>query len=381
MIRLVTLLMMPSWAFASAVTVRDDAGLREAIIRLKPGDVVRIAPGNYLPGLSVRDVRGTAEKPVVIEALDPESPPVFEGGNEAWHLTDVSHFTLRGLVCRRQKANGINLDDGGSFDTPSTHVTLENLRVEDIGPNGNFDAIKCSGVEQLKITGCQISGWGGQAIDFVGCHHAEIARCVITGKPGFSQHTGPQFKGGCSDVWMHHCRLTNVGQRPVQIGGSTGLDYFRPLDAPFEARDIRVEDNLIIGGDCAVAFTGADRSSFSHNTIIRPEKWVLRILQETREPRFIRCGDNAFSNNLVVFERSKVRTITNTGPETRADTFKFAGNHWFAADDPGKSRPQLPANETDPVYGVDPELSGPDHTPRKKLTAGARPEVTSRPRR
>lgn len=377
--RIAALWMLPlaiAGADPGAVIVRDEAQLRNAIAELKPGSIVRIAPGNYQPGLSARDVRGTAQKPVLIEALDPENPPVFEGGNEAWHLTDVSHFTLRGLVCRKQKNNGINIDDGGSIETPSEHVTLDQLHIEDTGPDGNFDAIKCSGVEHLKITACRISGWGGQAIDFVGCHHAEISDCEITGKPGFSQHTGPQFKGGCSEVWMHHCRLTNTGQRPIQIGGSTGLEYFRPKDAPYEARAIRVEDNLIIGGDCAVAFTGADRSSFSHNTIVRPEKWILRILQETREPRFVRCGDNTFSNNLIIFERSKVAAIANIGPDTRAESFTFSRNHWFAADAPAQSRPDLPAPETEAVHGVDPDLDGPDHAPRKNLTAGARPKVT-----
>lgn len=381
MIRFVIALLMPSSVFSGTVIVRDDAQLREALAGLQAGSIVRIAPGNYRPGLSVRDVRGTPEQPVLVEALDPKSPPLFEGGNEAWHLSDISHFTLRGLVCRKQTGNGVNVDDGGSFDTPGDHVTLENLQVEDTGPDGNFDAIKCSGIEHLKITDCRIAGWGGQAIDFVGCHHSEIARCEITGKPGFSQHTGPQFKGGCSDVWMHHCRLTNAGARPIQIGGSTGLDYFRPIDAPYEARDIRVEDNVIVGGECAVTFTGADKSSCSHNTIVRPDKWILRILQENRDKRFVQCGDNAFSNNLIVFERAKIRTVANVGPETRAESFKFAGNHWFAADAPDQSRPDLPATESEGICGVNPELDEPDHAPRKKLTAGARPKVTSPLRR
>jgi hypothetical protein len=249
---------------------------------------------------------------------------------------------------------------------------LERLRIEDTGPNGNFDGIKCSGVEHLRIFDCRVSGWGGQAIDFVGCHHAEIARCEITGKPGFSQHTGPQFKGGSADVWMHHCRLENAGLRPIQAGDSTGLEYFRPADAPYEARDIRIEDNLILGGQCAVAFTGADQCAFSHNTVVKPEKWVLRILQESRDARFVRCDGNVFSHNLVVFQRSKVREISNIGPDTRAETFQFSGNHWFAPDAPESSRPNLPAQETHGIYGIDPKLDPVSHIPRARFSTGIR---------
>lgn len=361
-------------ADAAPVVVKNDAELRAALTTLKAGVVIRIAPGNYQPGRSVRDVHGTAAEPIIIEALDPARPPVFEGGSQAWHLSDVSHLSIRRIHCRKQKHNGINLDDGGSAESPSHHVTFEGIRIEDTGPEGNFDAIKCSGVDHLRIVDCDISGWGGQAIDFVGCHHAEIARCRITGKAGFSQHTGPQFKGGSSDVWIHHCRLENAGQRPIQAGGSTGLDFFRPKDAVFEARNIRIEDNLIIGSPCAVAFTGTDQSGFSHNTVIKPEKWVLRILQETRTDRFIRCGENRFSNNLIVFERSAVREIANIGPDTKADSFTFSGNHWFAADEPSRSVPVLPAKETAASHGSDPQLDATTFKPRAPLTAGVRPE-------
>lgn len=344
---------------ASPVTlVRDDAQLKAALAKLRPGAVVRIAPGTYQPGLWLANVHGTAAQPIVIEGLDPRSPPLFEGGSQAWHLSDVSHLRLRWLHCRGQSHNGLNLDDGGTFDTPSHHVVLENLRIEDTGPNGNFDAIKCSGVDHLRILRCRISGWGGQAIDFVGCHQAEIGNCQITGKPGFSQHTGPQFKGGSSDVRIHHCRLEQAGMRPIQAGGSTGLEFFRPLDAPHEAARIRIEDNTILGGDCAVAFTGVRDCVFSNNQVVGPEKWVLRILQESRDARFARCGQVEFSNNTIVFERAKVSTIVNIGPDTEPGTFRFSGNRWFARDAPDQSRPDLPVAETGGIYGINPGVDG-----------------------
>jgi hypothetical protein len=354
------------------VVVRDDAQLQSALARLGPGSVVRIAPGRYRPGVNVRNAHGTAEHPVVIEGLDPRDPPLFEGGSQAWHFSNVSHLVLRWIRCRGQKHNGINLDDGGSFDSPSHHITLAHLNIEDVGPDGNFDGIKCSGLDHLRIRHCRVAGWGGQAIDFVGCHFAEIVHCVITGKDGYRQHTGPQFKGGSSDVRIHHCRLENAGLRPIQAGGSTGLDYFRPPDAPFEAARITIEDNLIIGGQCAVAFTGVDECDFRHNTILRPDKWIFRILQERTEPRFDRCGNVRFQNNLIVFERAMVRGVANIGSHTRPETFRFRGNHWFATDAPERSKPKLPSAEQDAVHGVDPRLDPKTRRPKAKLPAGQR---------
>ncbi len=330
---------------------RDDAGLDRALSALRPGSVLRIAPGTYRPGRRVADLHAAAGRPTVIEALDPRQPPLFAGGSQAWHLSKVSHLEMRWLTFRGQAHNGLNLDDGGDLAKPSHDIRLAHLRVEDVGPEGNCDGIKCSGVERLVISRCEVNGWGGQAIDFVGVRHAEIAHCRIIGKPGFSQHTGPQFKGGSSDVHIHDCLLENAGLRPIHAGGSTGLEYFRPPDAPYEAARILVTRNIIRGGQCAVAFTGAIDCRFSGNTIIGPEKWILRILQETTGPRFQPCGRTDFSDNKILFDRSSVRAEVNIGPGVDAAGFRFTGNRWLARDAPERSHPKLPSPEENGVYG------------------------------
>jgi len=58
-----------------------------------------------------------------------------------------------------------------------------------------------------------------------------------------------------------------------------------------------------------------------------------------------------------VFERARIRTDLNIGPDTRPGTFSFTGNHWFASDAPARSKPQLPVAEKDPVHGKDPKLN------------------------
>ena len=82
----------------------------------------------------------------------------------------------------------------------SHHVTLESIRVSEIGPRGNYDGIKLSGVQEFVVRGCEVAGWGGQAIDMVGCHQGTIERCLFRGREGFSQTTGVQAKGGSSGV-------------------------------------------------------------------------------------------------------------------------------------------------------------------------------------
>ncbi len=105
-----------------------------------------------------------------------------------------------------------------------------------MGPKGNFDGIQLSGVTDFEIRHCRIEGWGGQAIDMVGCHRGLIEDCVFRGKEGFSQNTGPQAKGGSSQVTIRRCLFIEAGERMVQLGGSTDLRFSVPAGSPTRAR-------------------------------------------------------------------------------------------------------------------------------------------------
>jgi len=348
-----------TWCAESVVNVADDTSLREALRGARPGRRIRIAAGRYAPQVFVANLHGTAADPIVIEGADEEHPPLFAGGNEAWHLSNCSFVTLRNIAARRQSHNGINVDDGGSFQSPSHHVVLEKLHVAETGPRGNFDAIKLSGVDDFVVRNCTMEGWGGQAPDMVGCHRGLIVGCKFFGKQGFSQHTGPQTKGGSSQIVIRRCLFVNAAARGVQLGGSTGPDFFRPEGVRYEAKEITVEGCAFVGCEAPIAYVGVDGASVRYNTIYRPAKWVVRILQETTREGFAPCRNGRFEHNLIVFRRADVRTFVNVGPNTRPDTFTFANNWWFCEDRPSASRPKLPVAETGGVYGLDPRLTAP----------------------
>jgi len=91
------------------------------------------------------------------------------------------------------------------------------------------------------------------------------------------------------------------------------------------------------------------------NTVVLPEKWVGRVLQETRDPQFRPSHNGVFEKNVVVFDRRVGRPeFINVGPGTAPETWKFIGNVWFDTD--GSRRPGLPGTETGSVYQVDPRL-------------------------
>lgn len=345
--QLVTISSAVTSVITSVIMVHGDAELRTALADLQPGSTLKIAPGEYRGGQSVRGVEG-----LTIEAADPEHPPTFQGGGNAWHFSACSKLTVRNIVCVGQTGNGINIDDGGREES-TAYVTLENLSIKEVGPKGNHDGIKLSGIDHVTISKCQITGWGGQGIDMVGCHHGVIKQCRFEGQPGFSASAGVQTKGGSSDILIEDCDFKDAGERPLNIGGSTGLDYFRPKHARYEAARIVARGNRIEGALCAVAFVGVDGAQFTGNTILYPKKWVFRILQETGGERFTPCRNVKIENNRIAFRRADVQVECNVGGGTEATSFEFRGNHWFAADRPDRSQPRLPVAEIDGHYGDD----------------------------
>ncbi len=162
------------------------------------------------------------------------------------------------------------------------------------------------------------------------------------------------------------CRFEDVGERGVNIGGSTGFQFFRPpVDSwpegsRSEAKDISVRGCTFIGGTTAVAFVGVDRASFTNNTIYHPERWALRILQETRGSGFVPSREGEVLRNLIVFRSDQWQGGgINVGDGTAPKTFRFRDNWWYCSDKPQRSQPQLPTEEFRGVYGKDPMLSNP----------------------
>lgn len=340
----------PLTAQSPPVVVTDSRSLREALATATAGTTIEMAPGDY-DGFSHGGLRGDAKAPIVVRAGRPDDPPRFRG---SIHLSDVEHVEFDGMVLTDSPTNGLNLDDGGSYQTPSHHVVLRRITVHDIGGRGNHDGIKLSGVDDFQLLDCTVERWGrgGSAVDMVGCHRGRLEGCTFRDLATGAAANGVQMKGGTCDVVVRRCRFDHAGQRAVQLGGSTGRDYFRPAAAGFEAKDLVVEGCTFTGSSAPIAFVGCDGAIVRHNTIWLPQKWVLRILQETRDPEFVPCRGGAFTDNLIVFEG--LATIANVGPDTAPATFTFARNWWFRRDAPERSRPALPTEERDGRGGADP---------------------------
>ncbi len=332
------------------------ANLTAAANVAQPGDTLLLHEGVYAGGLTITNLKGTQDQWITIKNA-PGATVIFEGGGNAIQFIEPAYLHISGLIFQHQTANGVNTDDGGTYDTPAHHVIFEDCIFRDIMSGGNSDLLKLSGLDSFEVRNCLFShgAGGGSGIDMVGCHYGKISGCHF-------QDLGAnaiQCKGGSEHLRIEANFFQNCGQRTLNIGGSTGLQFFRPDTAHFEAARVQVYANIIIGSLAPVAYVGAVEVDVANNTIYLPDLWVIRILQETVDPnRFLPCGNNWFRNNLVYISNNTA-VVTNTGPNTAPQTFTFSNNLWYNKDEANWSGPNLPVAETNPLLNLDPMLTDP----------------------
>ena len=335
------------------IIVRNNKELQTAIAHAAPGHTILVAPGQYTGEISIKAVAGTTDARITIRGIDAGNKPVISGGTFGLHLSNCRYVTLKNIVITNAQYNGINIDDGGDYQTPSEYIRLEQIDIYHTGGKGNHDGIKLSGVDHFDIVQCRVIGWGGSAIDMVGCHNGRIDQGHFESADGFSQRNGVQAKGGSSSILVQRSFFKNAGTHALVIGGNTNKDYFRPKGANYEAKEIRASGNIIIGSRIPIAWGSAMGGEVTYNTIVNPQKAVIRIYQSIEDPYFVPCQAGRFAHNLVVTGTWPIR-MAKIEKGTLPKTFMFQNNAWFSPQN--TIIRNLPVPETDGIHQIDPEL-------------------------
>ena len=327
------------------------ANLALAVAVVQPGDTIVVHAGTYPGGLYFSNLQGTASQWITIRSA-PGETVIFEGGGNAIQLSDPAYLRLEGLIFQHQTGNGFNTDDGGTYDSPAHHVVFDGCIFRDISATGNNDLLKLSGLDSFVVRNCQFlnGSAGGSGADMVGCHSGVFEN-------NYFENQGSnciQAKGGTAWIRIEGNFFKDGGQRALNLGGSTGLQFFRPDTAHYEAAYLQVYANIFVGSWAPIAYTGSVHVEVVNNTFYQPEIWVIRILQETVDPtRFLECGDNSFINNIIYLDHN-LNTETNIGSNTRPETFLFSNNLWYNATLPNWTGPDIPTPDPNQMLNLDP---------------------------
>jgi hypothetical protein len=366
--------------------------LARAARGVSPGTAIYLHDGAYPGGLVLSDLRGTATSPIWIAGAPGQPRPIIQGGGDALHFIRPRYLVVQNLEIRDASSNGINIDDADEVGNPEAarFVLLRGLAIHDTGvrPSGIADCLKLAGVNDVAVLDSTFGrcgdgpGSGAVGVNGVGVHRATVAFNRFTA----NGYGAVQFKGGSDEIEIRGNFIQDAGWRGVNMGGRTGSAFFRPaLTASrrnYEAARVRVQANVFVGGEAAVAFTGCVDCEFSHNTVVNPGKWIIRILQENvsaGEYAFAPASVGRIADNIFYFRRSDLNSGEdfNIGKGTDPASFSVAGNLWYAHDASRQSDPRIGSVGADhgSIVGRNPDFvnvdAGDFHLSRNSAALGA----------
>ncbi|MCH8164883.1 MAG: right-handed parallel beta-helix repeat-containing protein [Planctomycetes bacterium] len=316
--------------------------------RLRSGDEIILMPGEHRPA-SFTMLHGTRAKPITIRGINRAHPAVIAADRVGITLHRPQHVVLENLIVTGASIAGIVVDDAdgsGATESPRgdpwpANLVIRHVSVTKTGPRGERHAIRLAGLQDVRIEDVRIEGWAGSGLELVGCHKVRIERCRFIGLKNYSQLRAIHVRGGSQYVAIHHCRFENAGDLVLHVGGASARGEFRPPladDAPtgsqFEARYVQVQHCTFIGGNCPIALSNCDSTLVRNNTIVRPRRWVLGILDEQDDPRFAPTTRGVFGANLIVWEPGDLQRLAYLAQGVEADRFGMHQNLWWSAEPP-----------------------------------------------
>lgn len=349
MLKLASTLLLSGTLALHAATIDVDSAdsFRAALTAAKPGTHIRVAPGKYKGEFTATALSGTLEEPIIVEGADGDTPTEIFGGRFGFQLNGCSFWKISNLSVKQAEV-GFDINDN-ERQTPTKGILLTSIATH----STRLQGIKLSGVDAFRIEKSEFNGGAVEApvIDMLGCHHGVITQTSVSGR-GY----GAQARGGSSDIVIEKSEFKGTLACGVKIGGYTRtvprnqqstrppemglagrmIELFRPEDANYEARNITVEDCMMI--ECRLPFviSGAEDTIVRYNTLIHPAPNAVMIMQENPSREMIPCRNGTFSNNRIVFNQRLSPAIL-VYPNVDRSSFRFEKNAWYCDVAPAAS--------------------------------------------
>ena len=140
---LCALVLLPGLAQAERLLHATPDSYRDMLRSLRPGDTLVLAAGEYLQGLPLRSLHGSAAQPIVITGSENGPPAILVGreGQITVSLIDVSHLAIRNLHLEGRGLRGHGIVAEGRGGRPSHHITLEHLHISGFNASQAFNGI------------------------------------------------------------------------------------------------------------------------------------------------------------------------------------------------------------------------------------------------
>ena len=335
-------------SFAATTTVYNVTQFKNALNAAGPGDRIYVAGpgagGSYTSRVWVSGRHGAAGNMIEVVALDPTDRAMFTVQDDSCiTFYNCSYIMVDGIMAQ---GAGTSTSAGNNIEFPNSHhMILKNSYSGPTTNTGNADGLKFADSNNILVYRCSVEDWGaggGSAVDLIGTTDSLMMRNRFIYHPvGSSSHS---FAPKRDSVHMGFYKnyFEDGGGRAQQFGGCCA-------SVGPEAWDQVSMGNVIENSEASVAYVSCTDCLFSYNTLIEPESYVMRILNESGYG----SDYNTFKRNLVYYGNITVQGI---GSGNNAASFTYERNYWYKWTNPGSSIPTLAAPEIDPAGGINPQL-------------------------
>lgn len=280
-----------------ALDVLTVAQLREAMAGALPGDVITLAPGDYLidGGELLASRPGAEGSPVVVRASRPGTVTIGMNLVEGFKVS-AAHWTFENLIIRGACRTHDYCEHAFHVVGNADHFTARNNTITDFnahfkinGHDGDFPDHGAIIGNTITNTSIRNTGKSVTLIDMVAASDWLIRGNLITDfiKGGGDQISYGVFAKGAGarnileqNIVVCEHLLRNPGQRVGMSlgGGGTGKRYCRDGRCITEQDDSVIRSNLVAScSDDGIYLNNAARSVVSHNTLLETGGIVVRF--------------------------------------------------------------------------------------------------------
>ncbi len=350
------------------------ASLSEAVAHAHAGDVIRVAPGTYREGRTIRlDTAGTEKQPVRIEAAEIERPvldfadqPENEKGSRGleiagdyWQIVGIevahagsfgiyitgSHNIIHRCVSRENRNTGVQLDARASYNLISDCDSYRNFDPETQGENADGFAAKHAVGAGNVFRGCRSYQNADDGFDLWMAPYPIVIEDSVAFRNGYNlwgiedfQGDGNGFKlGGNYIDAAHQVRRCVSIENPLN-----GFDQNHNLGA------LTIEDSVAIR--CGRGFSLPETARRGRNLLRGNSSFGS---QNVLEPHVQSVGNHWYpdiaTGNLGPPPRPGHRSVSGAGPEPAAQeppSLTAPAGHLAPPPDPLKAlAPVIPTDD------------------------------------
>jgi hypothetical protein len=335
--------------------------------KARPGDEIILLPGRHR-GATFDRLAGTPEAPITIRGASVQKPAIIAAQLDGIRVKQGAHLIIKDLQITGGSASGIWISGAqpGSPPERSRNILINNVAISKIGPRGQRHGVFLSALNDVRILGLRVEGWGGSAIEITACNDVSITTSTFRGLEDHTQFCGVRARAGAERISITDCRFDNAGDFVICMGGKSSPDDFVPPVAPEaptasipEVANMQVDRCKIIGGMCPLALIHAEHCALRASTIVRPHRCVIAVLNESPDVRVKPSARNTFGYNLTVWQSGDLTRLAEIADGAN-DAVALEDNLWWSNETPEDRAKLGPLPGKDPlrqVFDVDPKLN------------------------